>query len=79
MGAYGGTSEASRSPSDWSLTADTNNNGIVNLTDYAIFCGYFSQTDENLPGDFNHDGVVNVVDLTYLTADWLEITTWYIP
>jgi predicted outer membrane repeat protein len=36
MGAYGGTSEASIAPPGFRLLADINNDGIVNLKDYAI-------------------------------------------
>jgi len=60
MGAYGGTAEASRSPSNWSIVPDINNDGVVEIKDYTIVSGYFGQTGENLPGDFNHDGVVGV-------------------
>jgi len=77
LGAYGGTAEASRSPSNWSIIPDINNDGVVEITDYSIVSGYFGQTGENLPGDFNHDGIVDVIDLAYLAANWLKTTIWY--
>jgi hypothetical protein len=36
MGCYGGTTEASRTPAGWSLLADLNNDGAVEMEDFAI-------------------------------------------
>ncbi|MFZ0033806.1 MAG: right-handed parallel beta-helix repeat-containing protein [Sedimentisphaerales bacterium] len=77
MGAYGGTAEASMPPYDWALLADLNNDGLVNLEDYAFqIAGWLNSADQQ-PGDLNRDGLVDISDLALLVEDWLRQTTWH--
>jgi subtilisin family serine protease len=72
MGAYGGTAEASMAPHNWTLLGDLNNDGNVNLKDYAAQIQTWSGTESELPGDLNRDGAVNRADLNKLAAEWLQ-------
>ena len=76
MGAYGGTAQASIPPHNWALLADLNNDGIVNLADYAHHVAEWNQSQECQCGDLNRDGIIDFIDLTLLLDDWLMITTW---
>jgi hypothetical protein len=75
MGAYGGTPEASMAPYDWALLADLNNDGIINMKDFAAQAQYWSITGNQQPGDVTRDGIVDRKDLALLTGDWLEQTS----
>ena len=77
MGAYGGTSQASMPPYDWSLLADLTNDGTVNLSDFAGQTTYWLQSDDQQPPDLNRDGSVNITDLSLLLSDWLSTTSWF--
>jgi hypothetical protein len=72
MGAYGGTSRASRSLSDAGNIADLNRDGIVDSADICILVDYW-HTDKSLcdisPTPFG-DGIVDVQDLIVL-AEYL--------
>ena len=72
MGAYGGTTEASMSPYNWTILADLTNDGIVNMKDFAAHIKYTSATESERPGDLNRDGKVDTSDLTLLAGDWLK-------
>lgn len=76
MGAYGGTAQASIPPYDWALLTDTDNNGIVDLDDFAILAMFWYDTGSELFPDFNRDEFIDTNDLQSLTADWLSTTTW---
>ncbi len=77
MGAYGRTHQASASPVDWSLLADLDNDGTVNLTDFAAQASYWQDSEPQLPGDLTRDGIVNLSDLELLAQDWLDTTSWF--
>jgi len=77
MGAYGGTEEASRSPHDWALLSDVNNDGISSIPDLAEMTLEWLSTSESLPCDFNRDGIINLEDMALLAQDYLEQTSWY--
>jgi parallel beta-helix repeat protein len=77
MGAYGGTAEASKSPSGWSLLADLTNDGIVNLHDFAYTASNWLTTTDTQPGDLNRNAVVDLADFALFADDWLEETTWH--
>ncbi len=76
MGAYGGTTEASMAPHGWALLCDVDNNGKVNLTDFAYMCMAFTEEDEPF-ADFNRDVVMDMLDAALLTEDWLKTTSWH--
>ncbi|KPK74626.1 MAG: hypothetical protein AMJ79_13595 [Phycisphaerae bacterium SM23_30] len=76
MGVYGGTAQASIAPIGWSLRADLNNDGTVNLLDYAHQLQDWYKKESALPGDLNRDGSVAFLDLYLLILDWLTHTTW---
>ena len=77
MGAYGGTAVASKTPYNWSLLADLNNDGVGNLKDSAHQGHDWLQTAAEQPGDLNRDGTISVGDLILLVQDWLAKTSWY--
>jgi len=77
MGAYGGTSEASIPPYDWTLLSDLTNDGFTDLSDFSIQTTAWLQSDTLPPADFNHDGTVDVTDLALLLSDWLSTTSWF--
>ena len=73
MGAYGGTEQASMAQHNWMLLADLNNDGNVNMKDFAIQ----SQSDQETIhpfGDLNRDGTVNPADVALLAGQWLKYT-----
>lgn len=77
MGAYGGTAQASIAPPGWAVLPDINNDGVVNLCDFAHFASDWLDTSEAQPCDFNRTGTINLDDLIFLVNDWLETATWY--
>jgi predicted outer membrane repeat protein len=77
MGAYGGTAEASKAPTGWSLLADLTNDGISDFQDLTYFAGSWQKTASQQPGDLNRDGTVNWPDAVLLVDDWLRQTIWY--
>ena len=76
MGAYSQTSEASLAVPGWSLLADINNDGIVNLADLAQQGIFWLQNTGGAPGDLNRDGVTNILDLHLFDSEWLVKTPW---
>jgi hypothetical protein len=74
MGAYGGTSQASRSLSDAGNVADLNRDGIVDSADMRIMVDHWG-TDEPLcdigPMPFG-DGIVDIQDLIVLAEHLFE-------
>jgi len=78
MGAYGGTTQASKTPTGWALRADLNNDGMVDSSDYAIQSGDWSKNAADQPGDLNRDGLIGLSDLALLVAEWLKETSWRI-
>lgn len=79
MGAYGGTAEASKAPGNWSLLADLNNDGVVDLVDFSCQANDRSGTGDEQPCDLNRNGIVDIDDLCLLTNDWLRQTSWAQP
>ncbi len=77
MGAYGGTAYASMGPPGWALLADLNNDGTVNLEDFAAQGHNWLLREGQQPGDLNRDRTVDLPDLILLVQDWLAVTTWY--
>lgn len=77
MGAYGGTTEASMPPYDWTLLSDVNNDGTSNLPDFAEMGLEWLTSGDNLPCDFSRDGEVGLDDVMLMTQDWLNQTSWH--
>ena len=67
----------------FTLTADANHDGFVNVNDFTILAANFGLTGRDASqGDFNYDGVVNVDDFTILatrfgTAPWRDQPLWH--
>ncbi|MBN2591231.1 MAG: S8 family serine peptidase [Sedimentisphaerales bacterium] len=81
IGAYGGTAEASIAQPDFRLLADINNDGIVNIKDYAIQTRFNAQnsetSDERLMtsceyGDLDRNGQTTLADIAILSNQWLQ-------
>ncbi|MDK1030180.1 MAG: hypothetical protein QGD96_12760 [Anaerolineae bacterium] len=72
MGAYGGTTEASMPPYDWTLLADLTNDGTVNLADFTGQAKDWLQSESEQPGDLDRDGTVDINDIAMLAEDWLK-------
>jgi hypothetical protein len=66
MGAYGGTSQASKSGN----IADLNLDGKVNFFDLAVF-GALWGINQTVIEDLNGNGVVDAGDLEIIAANWL--------
>jgi hypothetical protein len=73
MGAYGGTTEASRTPAGWGLLCDVNNDWSVNTGDLVWLARYFYSSGECIPADFSRDQIVNVFDFVHLYIEWLDV------
>ena len=71
IGAYGGTAEASLSPSNAGSSADLDGDGRVNFRDYAAFATAWLSTAAPCREDFKRDGTVNFADLTAFSSWWL--------
>lgn len=73
MGAYGGTSQAGKTPPEWEKLADLNNDGSVNLLDFDIMAVDWLKSQDCLPpGDINRDGTVDIADLKIMADRWLN-------
>jgi len=77
LGAYGKTSQASKTPAGWSLLGDLTNDGTVNFLDASGQDNDWMISGPELYGDLNRDGTINVFDLSLLITDWLESTLWH--
>jgi hypothetical protein len=62
MGAYGGTSEASKSPPNWALLSDMTNNRKNDLADLKILVDYWLTAGQCLPPDLDRNGFVDPAD-----------------
>jgi len=76
MGAYGGTTEASKPPANWSLLGDLTNDGAVNGGDFAHIGADWQITATAQSGDLDRNGAVDFRDIKLLVQDWLEQTSW---
>jgi len=73
MGAYGGTAEASKSPTYWRSIADMTNDWIVDSNDLKVFVGYWLQTGECIPSDFDRSRFVDSKDFAIFAGRWRQI------
>jgi hypothetical protein len=72
MGAYGGTAEASKSPTYWRSIADLTNDWVVDNNDLKAFAGYWLEAGECIPGDLNRSLFVDFNDFAILGGHWRE-------
>ena len=79
MGAYGGTEQASKTPVGWALRADVNNDGMVDLGDYAVLAGMWRTSGQAQACDLDRNGAIDMLDVCLLADDWLGETTWSLP
>jgi hypothetical protein len=75
MGAYGGTPEASKSPSTVGNPADFNHDGLVNELDMRIFSFKWLAGEVLLPEDLNSNGFVDFIDYSIFGNEW----SWEAP
>ena len=58
------------------LSADFNNDGVVNIPDLSILATNWGKTGQTkATGDANGDGSVNILDLSLLASQWGQSTT----
>ena len=76
MGAYGGTSEASMGPPNWSLLSDVTNDGIVDFIDFIYFAQKWFVTGTDLPADLDRNGTVDFGDIIKFGNDWLKTNVY---
>ncbi len=62
MGAYGGTTEASKSPPGWALLSDMTNDRTNNFADLKVLVDYWLTAGQCLPADFDRSGFVDSAD-----------------
>ncbi len=77
LGAYGSTSEASKTPVGWSLLADLTNDGRVDSLDLRYWPENWLRSGIELAGDLNRSGTIDMVDFGLLGQDWLKTTGWH--
>jgi len=70
MGAYGGTAEVSKTPANWGILADLNNDIIVDVNDLGIFCHYWLGSGKCVPPDLDRSGLVDFLDYALLSDQW---------
>ncbi|UCC23292.1 MAG: right-handed parallel beta-helix repeat-containing protein [Planctomycetota bacterium] len=71
MGAYGGTSTASKPPLNWRSIADLTNDLAVDFNDIGVFVDYWLDIGECLPSDLDRSQSVDFGDFGILADDWL--------
>jgi len=59
------------------LTPDINNDGVVNLRDFAILAGGWASEEDCVKGDIVRDGVVDYDDMFELSEQWLQRSWLY--
>jgi len=75
LGYFGGTTQASKTPNQWSLLADLDNDGLVSLSDYARQSFDWRKLGTRIPGDLDRNGAVEASDLMRADAEWLRQTS----
>jgi len=70
MGAYGGTAEASMSPSYIGNIADLNHDGWIDYSDFALWVNKWLYNEALLAQDLTRDGVVNFEDFAIFGNNW---------
>lgn len=70
MGAYSGTSEASKSPENWRSIADLTNNWAVDFNDLKTFVDYWLDAGQCIPADLDRSQSVDFADFAVFTQQW---------
>jgi predicted outer membrane repeat protein len=70
MGAYGGTSQASMSPSNYGDRRDLNNDDLVNWEDVLILADKWDYANAPLKEDLNRNGIIDVNDFAFFYGNW---------
>jgi len=70
MGAFGGTPQASMSPSSVGNRADLNNDDLVDYTDLMVLTGKWLREDILLREDLSRDGLTNCIDYAIFANEW---------
>ena len=71
MGAYGGTAQASMSPSNVGNIADLNNDDSVDYRDMTVLTAKWPGQGVLLSEDLDRDGIVDMKDYCILADNWL--------
>lgn len=71
MGAYGGTPQASLSPSVVGNPADLNHDDAVDLADWSLWVDDWLDERVLLDSDFNRNNIVDPNDMTIFMTNWL--------
>jgi len=71
VGAYGGTAEASKSPSNWRSIADLTNDWAVDYKDLKVFTDYWLDSGQCIPSDLNRNQFVDLLDFAIFAKNWL--------
>jgi len=71
MGAYGGTPEASMSPSATGNSGDLNHDDTVDMQDFAALAGNWDDDRVLMPENLDRHGPVDFNDLCIFTENWL--------
>jgi predicted outer membrane repeat protein len=72
MGAYGGTSQSSKTPSDWRSLADLTNDWQIDIYDFNILASNWLSTGCCFPGDLNRDQFVDFRDFAVFASKYYE-------
>jgi unsaturated chondroitin disaccharide hydrolase len=72
MGAYGGTPEASMSPSSAGNIADLDHDDTVNFADFAVFGNCWPLEQVLLAADLDRNGLMDTNDLNIFCCNWLN-------
>lgn len=71
MGVYGGTSNASPAPVGWANVGDVDNDGQVDLLDFAEFAARYLSEESDSPVDLSRDDAMAIDDLLIIADNWL--------
>jgi len=77
MGAYGGTTQASMPPYDWTLLGDLTNDGTTDFIDLMHWAQNWLTWGQDMPGDLDRNGFVNMSDFAGLAEGWALQTSWH--
>jgi hypothetical protein len=79
IGAYGGSSQASMSPSTIGDIRDLNNDDLISWDDILVLADKWNCNDIPLKEDLNRNGIVDVNDLSFFYGNWLEVYNNIVP
>jgi hypothetical protein len=73
MGAYGGTPQASMSPSPVGNIADLDHDGAVDANDLGLLSEDWLWAEYLLDTDLNRNGKVDIADFSIFAQQWLWV------